>query len=287
MLISMKRKVLGVICLLSILLLLELIQTSESYSAPKKSIKAARSSVAASVGEYSINIDGLSSPYASVVITVNDVFYRSTVAADDGTFSVTDILIQKSGGNFCFTSVDFKRVGESLSCLEIKPTQTVTDLSDIFLPPSIGLSKTKIAQGSESTVFGYTMPGAEVSVQLLYGVIAKLKADRNGYYSYKLSQLKAGKYALLASAVLGTTHSLKPLKPVTLEILSPLDQILTIIGDGLKTIWNFLLVPGFIYFSLLIILLLTICYLLIILCNKKKNASDIDKWIEEVYQNIK
>ena len=81
-------------------------------------------------------------------------------------------------------------------------------MTDIFLPPTLGLSRTEIGENSEALAFGYTMPGAKVTLHLSNGQTLTTYADETGYYEFKIRGLKAGKYELYATAEYNNKESL-------------------------------------------------------------------------------
>lgn len=129
--------------------------------------KSGSAVVTASVGDKYLNVNGYQSPNASIVIqTSSGIFLESTTADGNGYFSITNILITDDFPGFCFTAIDFRRIGESESCVDI--TEVVTEsqtYSDIFLPPTIGLSRKLIAAGEDAQIFGYSMPQAQVDIE--------------------------------------------------------------------------------------------------------------------------
>jgi hypothetical protein len=125
--------------------------------------------VQASVGEFYLSLAGYIAPNASIVLTVDGVFARATVADRGGNFYITDTLIKRGATKICLDAIDFKRIGESLACFNIPPVKSSLNIKEIFLPPTLGISRTEIAEGSNYTVFGYSMPGDLVTLYLSNG----------------------------------------------------------------------------------------------------------------------
>ncbi|MBI2075036.1 MAG: hypothetical protein HYT83_04340, partial [Candidatus Levybacteria bacterium] len=123
--------------------------------------------VTASVGELYLSISGFISPYASVVLTMQDgTFLRASVADEKGNFYISQVLIKRGFSGFCLTAIDFKRLGESTTCIKFPPASANIIMNNIFLPPTLGLSRTEIAEGSTAIAFGYTMPNSIVTLKL-------------------------------------------------------------------------------------------------------------------------
>lgn len=216
--------------------------------------------VQATIGRYYLSITGYQSPYASIVMTtLSGLFLRSTTADSNGYFTITDVLINDTFPGFCLTAVDFKRLGESETCVRFD--EIVSDnkrYADLFLPPTIGLSKELINAGENALIQGYTMPGALVYLSI-DGKIIEIQADETGYYSYSFEDVPAGVYVFSATSQLDGKTSLEPENTVTLEALSIPGQISQQGSDIIEKIED--KVP----FSLLLFLLVALLLLAIIL----------------------
>lgn len=195
--------------------------------------------VQAQVGKFYLNLSGYISPFASVVLTIDGIFARATVADAGGNFSISGVLIKEGFSHFCLEAVDFKRLGDSYTCFNIPPAKGEVTMKEIFLPPTLGLSKNVIAEGGETLAFGYTMPGAEVTLYLSNGQKLTTFADETGYYVFHIKNLKAGKYDLYARAIYNHKESLAPTKTVQLTALSWWEQLIAFIQSILKNIQKF------------------------------------------------
>jgi hypothetical protein len=134
-------------------------------------------------------------------------------------------LINNSVATYCFQAVDFKRIGISESCITIPgPFSGDVSYKDIFLPPTIGLSKKEINAGQDGIIFGYSMPGAVVLLNI-EGKVISVTADENGYYTYIYKNVPVGVFTISATAKLGDANSLAPTNDVTLTSLSFNQQI--------------------------------------------------------------
>ncbi len=195
--------------------------------------------VQAQVGKYYLNLSGYISPYASVVLTIDGIFIRATVADSGGNFSISGVLIKEGFSHFCLEAVDFKRLGSSFTCFDVPPAKGDITMTEIFLPPTLGLSKNVIAEGGETLAFGYTMPGAEVTLYLSNGQKLTTTADSTGYYIFHINNLKAGKYNLYARAFYNHKESLAPTKTLELRALSLWEQIIAFIQSIINKIIKF------------------------------------------------
>lgn len=183
-------------------------------------------SVGGRVGSTTLTISGYQSPYASIILKTSDgVFLASTTADAKGYFSISNVLINNSNLTYCFQAVDFKRIGVSESCITI-PGPIVGDVhfTDVFLPPTIGLVRKQITAGEDAVIYGYTMPGAIVTLTI-EGEAILVSADPTGYYSYVFKNVPAGTFTITANASLNDKASLPPSNDVQLVALSVTQQI--------------------------------------------------------------
>lgn len=182
--------------------------------------------VKATVGQFHISITGYQSPYASIILkTQSGTFLASTTADAQGYFSISNILINSAVLQYCFQAIDFKRIGESDACITVSGeiTKDIT-YSDVFLPPTIGLSKKQINAGQDGIIFGYSMPGATVYLDI-EGKIITVTADETGFYTYTYKSVPEGVFRISATAQLSDKKSLAPINEVVLESLSVPQQI--------------------------------------------------------------
>ena len=97
-------------------------------------------------------------------------------------------------------------------------------MKDIFLPPTLGLSRTTVNVGGSATAFGYTMPGAIVTLHINNQTLTAT-ADASGYYEFKLDNLKVGVYSLYSTGNYQQKESLTPSKKLQLEAVSKPQQV--------------------------------------------------------------
>ena len=176
------------------------------------------------LGQFFLNLYGFISPFASVVLSSNGSYITGVTADAQGNFSFTQILINKGFSNFCLDAIDFKRVGESYTCFNIAPATASVTMKDIFLPPTLGLSRTTVNVGGSATAFGYTMPGAIVTLHINNQTLTAT-ADASGYYEFKLDNLKVGVYSLYSTGNYQQKESLTPSKKLQLEAVSKPQQV--------------------------------------------------------------
>lgn len=198
-----------------------------------------------------VTITGFSSPNASIVIVDASGTSIATLTADaGGNFTATNLNMSVTAAEYCFRVVDFKRLGTSESCMTIDPT-TQSTISNIYLPPTIGVERAEISEGEEAVIYGYTMPGATVRLRLSTGDIVSITADETGYYEYRNNALAAGDYSFVASASYNSTDSLDAKNSALLKKLSP-EQVARKAREALEQIsdeggfpWWLLFIPLF------------------------------------------
>lgn len=196
------------------------------------------STVSGTVGKFYLNLSGYIAPFASIILTSDGVFLRATTADENGYFSLTDILIKAGFSKFCFDATDSKNFGKSYSCMSIPPATGSVTIEDIFLPPTLGLLKSEIAQGSSAIARGYSMPGALVTLHVGDKTYTT-NADESGYYEFIIKGLKAGTYQVYATASLSGKNSLEPQKKLTLKVLSVPGQLINFLKELLDKIIRF------------------------------------------------
>ncbi len=230
---SKKLKNLPVIVVFSVFFILLIGQVFGATLFPQFS-QSKSTVVTATVGTYHLTVSGYQSPYASIILkTQNGVFLASTTADSNGYFSISNILINSSVLTYCFQAVDFKRIGESDACITLDgPISSDVTKNNIFLPPTIGLSKKQINAGQNAIIYGYSMPGATVYLYI-EGKIVTLLADSTGFYTYTYKNVPEGTFRITTSAELNGDKSLDPTNDVVLESLSVGQQIT---NEGKKTI---------------------------------------------------
>jgi hypothetical protein len=217
--------------------------------------------VGASVGEFYLSLWGYVSPFASIVLTSDGVFMRATVADEKGNFIISQVLIKAGFKSFCLDAIDFKRIGESYTCFSIPPATASITMKDIFLPPTLGLSRTTVNEGGSATAFGYTMPKAKVTLHI-NGELLTTYADSTGYYEFVLKNLKAGNYSLYSTAEYKQKNSLDPTKKLQLESLSKPKQAANLVGNWwdqlLRFLKNWLWNPLWLIIPILILIIILI-----------------------------
>lgn len=218
--------------------------------------------VSASVGQFYISLSGFIAPYASVVLTSDGNIIRSTVADSKGNFYLSQILVKQGFDHFCLDAVDVKRLGQSEACFKISPVTGDYTKNNIFLPPTIGLFRTQINAGSNAIIWGYSMPGAVVTVHSSDGQTYTATAGKDGFYQITAYIAKAGTYDMYADATYQAQKSEKPTNKVTLLALTFGQQVNKKISNWWQNLLTFLfnLPLGPLWLAIPILILIYILY---------------------------
>lgn len=214
--------------------------------------------IEARVGEFTLSIEGFASQNASINIKTDNILMASTTAFPDGTFSFTKLPIKKGFTSFCFESVDAARIGKSLACMSVSPVNSDVTLKDIYLPPTIGLEKQSITEGSSGLTYGYTMPSASIDIKMKNGSRLSTRSDESGRYSYTIGNLPVGSYELASRGTYQGNPSLEPKSGVTLQVLTSSAAFVNQAVGLRRALWNLLplILLGILLFGLLIFFLI-------------------------------
>lgn len=204
-----------------------------------------------------INVSGLASPNATIVVTSKNIFLTSLVANSEGYFSMNQIKVDQQNGSVCFDTTDFKRIGSSYVCVPIPNTKENFTNSSLFLPPTMGLSARRITQSGSAYAFGYTMPKSSVTTFISETKTIKSEANDSGYYKVQVKDLPVGTYYLFATAKFEKQDSEKTDKPLELKSLSPGGLVVEETKDVLHKLFPWLILIAIAILILFIILLLS------------------------------
>jgi len=233
------------LAVLILVLLFALFSVNAVYAQKAVNLKA-------SVGRYYFSASGYVSPYASIVMTSQNIFLASTVADSNGRFFLPRSLVNDGFNEFCLEATDIRRIGDSYTCFKTDAPTSDFSKNDIFLSPTVGLSGRKITPNSSITASGYTMPESSVSMNLGNNFWIQTEANSNGYYKTIIQKIPKGDYELFASASYKNKSSIKPTRTYKIESV------------GLLSI-----LPSWVFLAVLFLALILIIILLIILWKKR------------------
>lgn len=225
------------------------------------STQSATTTVQVVVAGNTLSATGYLAPYASIALTINGVVLTSTTADKDGNFSFINISVPKTTSIICFDAVDYKQLGESQACVSVTPVDGVIVETSIFLPPTMGVSRTDVFTGDTADAFGYGMPGAFITVHINGEKGCTATADTTGHYECFITIQKAGSYELFADAVLNGKSSEQQLKKILIKGLATTKVNLTP-APSLPAFAPIFALPWWVWLLLVLIMLILIIILL-------------------------
>ena len=214
-------------------------------------------SLRASVGKYNFTLSGFVSPFASIVMSQDSFYMSSGVANKEGFFALDPALVNEGFTNFCLEAIDVKRIGTSFTCFEIEAIKQDFYKSDIFLPPTVGLSGRKITPNSSIFASGFSMPFSLVKVSLDDNKYIEATTDSRGYYKTEVKKLPPGEYVLFATSTYENQYSQIPTRKFTIESVGYLEGV-----------------PGWLWILLFLLLIFIAIMLFIILMKRRKKNKD-------------
>ena len=124
----------------------------------------------------------------SVVTLLKDAqVVAQTVAGPDANFSIT--LTGITGGNYIFAiyAEDKDGIRSSLLTFPVSVTYgAATNISGIFIAPTIAVDKSEVKKGENIAIFGQSHPESEITIQVSSDeeFFVKTNSDKNGVYLY-------------------------------------------------------------------------------------------------------
>jgi hypothetical protein len=159
-----------------------------------------------------VTISGSAYPLSTVTVLEDSNIAVQTIAGPDGNFSVT--INNLSGGSYVFSVYASDNNGNRSSLFSFPVTLAVgasTEISGVFLSPTLSLDKQEVKQGTPLVIFGEAVPNAQVTINIHSGQMISVSAtsSKNGAYVYDLdtSALGLGLHAAAAHAQLANLIS--------------------------------------------------------------------------------
>jgi hypothetical protein len=142
---------------------------------------------------------GLAYPKSPVTLLEDGKVAATTLAGPDARFRIE--LIDIPPGNYVFTLYTEDKEGRRSNSLTFQISVTAgvtTQVSGIFLPPTIDVDKEKVKRGEPILIFGQTLPQAEVLINISSEkeYFLKTTSSPEGFYSYDFltEQLEFGSH---------------------------------------------------------------------------------------------
>ncbi|PIX88140.1 MAG: hypothetical protein COZ30_01725, partial [Candidatus Nealsonbacteria bacterium CG_4_10_14_3_um_filter_36_16] len=113
----------------------------------------------------------------------------TTIAGSDANFQIS--ISGLAGGNYIFAVYSEDKDGRRSSLLTFPVSITsgvTTNVSGIFIAPTIAVDKSEVKQGDNIAIFGQSVPKADITIQVSSeeDFFAKTVADVSGVYLYNL-----------------------------------------------------------------------------------------------------
>lgn len=156
---------------------------------------------------------GYAYPESLVAILKNGLILNELPANSDGTFEVPVNNIKSGTYTFGIRAKDKNGLLSAvLSYTIFINANEETEVSNIFIAPTLTTDKIEVKQGDVITFSGSTFPRADITLNVFAksGVIKTTKANDKGVWSYSLSTkgYEFGDYTSRVQAKIGTTASL-------------------------------------------------------------------------------
>ncbi|MFH1745161.1 MAG: hypothetical protein ABH881_03260 [bacterium] len=160
----------------------------------------------------SVIFSGRAYPKSSVTLLKDAQIAATTVAGADANFQIS--LSGISGGNYIFSlyGEDAKGIRSSLLTFPVSVTAgATTNVSGIFLAPTIAVDKAEVKRGDNVIIFGQSVPNSEITISVNSDeeFFNKIKADTSGAYLYNFdtSVLENGQHFTKSKAALNNEIS--------------------------------------------------------------------------------
>jgi len=133
-----------------------------------------------------VNFSGRAYPKSTVTLLKDAQIAAANVADSGANFQMS--LSGLSGGNYIFSVYSEDKEGRRSSLLTFPvsvTSGTTTNVSGIFIAPTIDVDKIEVKKGDNIAIFGQSLPQGEITIAVSSEeFFAKISADKNGIYLY-------------------------------------------------------------------------------------------------------
>jgi hypothetical protein len=151
---------------------------------------------------------GKAYPKSKVTLLKDAQAFATSVAGANANFQIE--LRGLSVGNYISSIYSEDKTGRhsSLTTLLVDVTPgATTNVSDIFIPPTIDVDKSHVKRGDNLVIFGQSIPGSKITIFInsKQEIFKKIQPDSEGVYLYNLdtSVLGMGQHLAKSKATLG------------------------------------------------------------------------------------
>jgi len=137
--------------------------------------------------ETRVNFSGRAYPRSTVTLLKDAQIAASTAAGADSNFQIS--LSGISAGNYIFSVYSEDKNGNRSSLLTFPVGVTsgvTTNVSGIFVAPTIAVDKSEVKRGDNIAIFGQSVPNSEITISVSSDeeFFNKVNADASGVYLY-------------------------------------------------------------------------------------------------------
>jgi hypothetical protein len=150
---------------------------------------------------------GRAYPSSEVTILQDGQVKASTIAGPDSNFSVS--ISGLSGGNYIFSIYGEDKDGNrsSLTTFPVSVTAgAATQISGIFIAPTIGTDKSSVKRGDNIAIFGQSVPNGKITISVGSDdqIFKQVSADKSGIYllNFNTSPLEMGSHIAKSKAAI-------------------------------------------------------------------------------------
>ncbi len=160
----------------------------------------------------SVNFSGKAYPRSTVTLLKDAQVAATTVAGADANFQIS--LTNLSSGNYIFSVYSEDKDGRRSSLLSFPVSVTsgaTTNVTGIFIAPTISTDKTEVRKGDNIVIFGQSVALGDItiSVNSHEEFFIKTKADTNGVYvgNFDTTPLEYGQHTTKSKAAIANEIS--------------------------------------------------------------------------------
>lgn len=152
-----------------------------------------------------VTISGRAYPFSTIKILQDGVLVVSTLSGGDARFSATIGSLPTGNYNFSIVTQDENGLPSPPFSFPIYITQgSSTEISGVFIPPTIDVDKAQVRKGDNILIFGQTTPDSDVTIEVNSEtqVFVETESDNDGVYLsyFNSSPLEYGNHSTRSKA---------------------------------------------------------------------------------------
>lgn len=158
-------------------------------------------------GVESVIFKGYALPNGKVTLIKNGEVLTTIATQIDGKFEIHLSYLNQGYYNFSLRAEDFQHLKSTLDLHTIYIANNITTIVDgIFIPPTVSTNKIEVKKGDPITIFGYSVPNAEITLSLYKDkekdIFKKIIVSGSGnwFINFDSNELNYGEYNIIAKA---------------------------------------------------------------------------------------